>query len=112
MLGNPDSGKVKLKEHRKIQAIHRVNGLFLADGYRWVENTRTGEETEFWRNPIVSGSGNGHLIRLESGDWIAPGFHWDKPEDKSIQPALKMICDLLKTDRNLLIQGFLSGRRS
>jgi serine/threonine protein kinase len=85
-------------EFEKVQAINRANVTWLADNFAFKANIRMGYELKLGKAPVIFGGGDGHLIRLGSGEWISPGGHWNNPDDKTIQPGLKTICDELRSD--------------
>jgi hypothetical protein len=86
-------------ESGKIQAIDRTDGVCLAGDFVWRGGRRSGNQLKLAKKPIILGGGTGvQLIRLESNDWIADGFNWNNPEDPSIQPTMRTICDQLKAD--------------
>ncbi|MEQ1840809.1 MAG: hypothetical protein ABL994_10390 [Verrucomicrobiales bacterium] len=99
----------RIQEFKSIQAFDRRNGVWLADDYFHAGN-REGEELDLGANPFVEGQGDGRLIRLASGDWIACGYHWGgNPEDPAMGVAMQTVCDLMKIDEPEIVASERGG---
>ncbi len=99
----------RIEEFKSIQAFDRRYGVWLADDYFHAGN-RDGEELKLGENSLVEGQGDGRLIRLATGDWIARGYHWGgNPEDPAMGVAMQTVCDLMNVDEPEVVASERGG---